>query len=284
MHVLNVAVPPDLPARWAGWLAPERQPFFLKPGEAHGLGLAGVPLPPGGLVPELRDTFALWNVRPDASEVVWLTESEWRGLPASTRRRLVEAQVRNGRGAVERGRAFRDLLPGLGEGRFVWWPSLVTPAVLERVLSLDRPPCQRERVPPEVWEKAASLLPKARDLAGTFARASGPNCFGTVMGAAGVPGAEYEWMDRGPFEAFLRGRTRRVRQMDAPGTVLVWRDEQGAVQHAAVTLGRGLTGEGWALHKPSQSWMTPRVALPTRTLILASRTPGWRLERRALVE
>lgn len=288
MHVLNIPVPPDLLARWSGWLAPERQPFFLQPREASDLGLSAVPLPPGGLVPELRDTFALWNLRPDVSEVVWLTETEWWELPAVTCRRLVSAQVRNGRGAVERGRAFADLLPGLGRGRFVWWPSLITPAVLERVLSLDRPPCQRDRVPPEVWEGAAHLLPKARELAGTFPHASGPNCFGTVMAAAGVVGAEREWMQRAPFEAFLRERTRPTRSADAPGTVLVWRGEAGAVQHAAVTLGRsgsgeGRLGEGWALHKPSQSWMTPRVALPTETLIRASRTPGWRMERRRLL-
>lgn len=94
------------------------------------------------------------------------------------------------------------------------------------------------------------------------------------MGAAGVLGAEREWMQREPFEAFLAGHTRRGGRDDHPGTVLVWRDHSGRVQHAAVTL-----GGGWALHKPSQSWMTARVVLPVRGLIRYSRTRGWRLHR-----
>jgi len=81
-------------------------------------------------------------------------------------------------------------------------------------------------------------------------------------------------MQREPFEAFLAAHTRPGGRDDQPGTLLVWRDVAGAVQHAAVTL-----GGGWALHKPSQSWMTPRVVLPVHTLKRFSRTRGWRLHR-----
>jgi hypothetical protein len=211
---------------------------------------------------------------PEADQVAWLTEEDWHALAPAYRRTLLRAQIKHGRGAIPRVRDFADLLPGLTGTRFVWWPSLVSPAALARVVSEGRPACQREGVPESVWQAAAPLLPRARELAGTFPHASGPNCFGTVMGAAGVSGAEREWMQRGPFEAFLAGRTRRGGRDESPGTVLVWRDAAGAVQHAAVTL-----GGGWALHKPSQSWMTPRVALPTRALIGACRTRGWRLHR-----
>ncbi|MDL2344136.1 hypothetical protein QOL99_08220 [Deinococcus sp. MIMF12] len=84
-------------------------------------------------------------------------------------------------------------------------------------------------------------------------------------------------MQRDPFEAFLAERTRPGGRDDQPGTVLVWRNAAGAVEHAAVTL-----GGGWALHKPSQTWRSARVVLPVRDLIRGSRTPGWRLSRVSL--
>ncbi|GBF05184.1 hypothetical protein DAERI_030350 [Deinococcus aerius] len=279
MRVLNVPVPPDLLQTWAGWLAPARQPFFLTAAEADKLGLKTVPraeefFPPAG---RDTDTFTLWFVLPEASQIAWLTEEDWLALPPSTRRALLGAQVRHGRGAVPRVRDFADLLPHLTGGRFVWWPSLLSPAVLARAVAQGQRECRGAEVPEVVWEAAALLLPRARELAGTFPDASGPNCFGTVMAAAGVGGAEQEWMQREPFEAFLAGRAQPGGRDDQPGTLLVWRDEAGAVQHAAVTL-----GAGWALHKPSQSWMTPRVVLPTSDLIRYSRTRGWRLHRSRL--
>lgn len=178
---------------------------------------------------------------------------------------------------MPRVRDFADLLPQLIGTRFVWWPSLMSPAVLARAVTQGQLKCRRADVPENVWDAAAPLLPGARKLAGTFPHASGPNCFGTVMGAAGVEGAERKWVQREPFEAFLADRTQPGGRDGQPGTLLVWRDAEGAVQHAAVTL-----GAGWALHKPSQSWMTARVVLPTSDLIRYSRTRGWRLHRSRL--
>lgn len=278
MNVLGISVPPLLLERWAGWLAPARQPFFLTAEEVAVLGLETVPRAEVRLTPELRDTFHEWNITPHAERVAWLSEEDWGSLSPTARRRLLRAQVRHGRGGVARTRDFADLLPHLAGARFVWWPSLVSPLVLERVVSSGGLACQRDLVPGEVWDAAAPVLPRARELAGTFPHASGPNCFGTVMGAAGVPGAEREWVWREPFETFLADRTGRGGRDDHPGTVLVWRDRSGRVQHAAVTL-----GGGWALHKPSQSWMTARVVLPVRGLIRYSRTRGWRLHRSRLL-
>lgn len=277
MRVLNVPVPPGLLDQWAGWLAPARQPFFLTVAEAGALGLETVLRAEAHLTPEVRDTVHEWSVPPAADRVAWLTEEDWRDLSPTVRRGLLRAQVRHGRGGVARTREFADLLPGLGGARFVWWPSLVSPAALKRVVSAGGLACQREFILEEVWDAASLLLPRARELAGTFPHASGPNCFGTVMGAAGVLGATEEWMQRAPFEAFLRERTRAGGRDDHPGTLLVWRDREGRVQHAAVTL-----GGGWALHKPSQSWITPRVVLPARDLIRWCRTRGWRLHRSRL--
>ncbi|MBB5234968.1 hypothetical protein [Deinococcus budaensis] len=274
MRVLNIPVAPHLLTAWAGWLAPERQPFFLTGEEARRLGLDTVPRAAATFTPEERDTLALWNVSGEADRIAWLREEQWNALPLATRRALLQAQVRHGRGAVPRVRDFADRLPGLEGSRFVWWPSLLSPAVLARVVAREGLDCQRAAVPEAVWEAAHPRLPGARDLAGTFPHASGPNCFGTVMGAAGVDGAAREWMQRSPFEAFLASRTRPGGRDDAPGTLLVWRDAAGAAQHAGVTL-----GGGWALHKPSQTWLTPCVVLPVEQLKRFSRTRGWRLHR-----
>lgn len=279
MHVLNIPVSPDLLRRWRSWLAPPRQPFFLTPAEADALGLDTHPRAGAPLTPEERDTFTVWNVPAQADRVAWLSLEEWDALPPARRRTLLHAQVRHGRGNLPLRRQFAPLLPEPLPARFLWRPGWLTPAVLARIVSDDRPACQRAGVPEQVWRAARPLLPCARDLAGTFPAGSGPNCFGTVMAAAGVVGAEREWMQREPFEGFLRERTRPAGQDEQPGTLLVWRSADGLAQHAAVTL-----GGGWALHKPSQGWMTPRVVLDVQTLKRSCRTPGWQLTRRTLLE
>jgi hypothetical protein len=164
--------------------------------------------------------------------------------------------------------------------RFVWWKSVLRDAatvVLPRIVSEDLGPSRHRAVPASVWAAVGDVLPNARELAGTFPAGSGPNCFGTVMAAAGVEGAAEEWMQRQPFDAWLDQRTTRGGRDEVPGTVLVWRDANRAVQHAAVTL-----GAGWALHKPSQSWMTPRKIRTTREILRSTRTPGWHLHRHTI--
>jgi hypothetical protein len=278
MRVLGVPVPADLLRQWAQWLAPERQPFFLTAGEAADLGMtAGEPVTD----PQLRDTYAMY----DASGLVvsWLTEPEFLALPRGARSGLVRAQLGHQRAAVP---TVRRWLPLIGpkardqaDGhRFVWWPSLLAghaAGVLPHLVSEDLLPDQRAAVPDATWDRAAQVLPRARELAGTFPIGSGPNCFGTVMAAAGVPGAATAWMQREPFESWLRSATRPGGRDEVPGTVLVWRSVAGStVQHAAVTL-----GAGWALHKQSQCWYSPRLVLRTADVIAASRTRGWRLSR-----
>lgn len=278
MRVLNIEVPPQLAARWRAWLAPEQQPLFLTAAEAHTFGLSTVPRADDALAPETRDTFTVWAVAPQADQVVWVDRAHWEALPPGLRRALLRAQVSHGRGNVPLGRAYADLWPGLPRGRLLWTPEHLSPAVLTRWAERDGLPCQRAQVPGTVWAGAAALLPGARALAGTFPEGSAGNCFGAVMGAAGVPGAAQTWMGREPFEAFLRAQARPGGRDDQPGTVLVWRSAGGLVQHAAVTL-----GGGWALHKPAQTWWTPRVVLPVVALKHYSRSRGQRLERWRLV-
>jgi hypothetical protein len=97
------------------------------------------------------------------------------------------------------------------------------------------------------------------------------------MATCGVEGAHDVWMHREPFEDWLAQHTTKGGHDGEPGTILVWRSVDGAVQHAAVTL-----GDGWALHKPSQGWMSPTKVLALREMKYSARARGQRLHRRHL--
>lgn len=271
--------------RWASWLAPSRQPFFLTAVEAAQLAVT----PNGrreGLSPELRDTYAVWTLAEDLV-VVWLEEGAFYARHREVRAALVRAQVRHRRGAVPAIRDWANLLDpevlsAQAEGEhFLWWPSLVASRrdlILERVVSDGRLPCRRMLVPEEVWDAASSILPRARELSGTFpegsrgssyARGSATNCFATVMAAAGVRGADDERLV--PFDAWLAANGAAGGSDDRPGTVLVWRDADHQDTHAAVTL-----GGAWALHKPGQEWFSPHQVVTVRDLIRLA-PPGVRL-------
>jgi hypothetical protein len=289
VDILGIEVETSLMRRWADWLAPTCQPFFLTAAEAAELGLSSS----GGLVddlsPELRDTYETWNLAKDL-EVVWLDEDAFHALPPDGRAGLILAQVRHGRGAVPSVTDWADIFDAQGlreqaDGhRFVWWPSLVEHhlgIVFERVFGEWQLPCQRMAVPEEVWRTASSILPNARALSGTFASGSrgssfatgsAANCFATVMGAAGVHCPNDE-----PFEAWLAASCTAGGTDDAPGTVLVWRDADGDNTHAAVTL-----GGGWALHKPGQEWLSPRQVLTIGDLNRLA-PPGVALHRYSLL-
>lgn len=64
------------------------------------------------------------------------------------------------------------------------------------------------------------------------------------------------------------------RARDLAGTVYVWRDAGGVPAHAAVSL-----GDGWAMHKESQGWMSPVTLLPIRCVILGGRRSAHRVHR-----
>ncbi|ADB34602.1 hypothetical protein Kfla_5596 [Kribbella flavida DSM 17836] len=278
MRVLDIEISPDLLASWVGWLAPDRQLFFVTADQAKQWGL---PLDPTEPDQNLRDTYRRFWVDKGLKSV-WLDEAAFFGLPRETRAELVRAQVTHERSAVPTVRAWRDELgPAIAQQadghRFVWWKSVLRDSaavVLSRLLSQQYGPSRHRAVPAEVWNAAAPLLPRVRELAGTFANGSGPNCFGTVMAAAGVEGAAEQWMQREPFEQWLQEHTTRGGDDAVPGTVLVWRDSEHAVQHAAVTL-----GPGWTFHKPNQTWSGPRKVRTTQEVIKSNRASGRYLHR-----
>lgn len=251
--ILGIPVPDDLMARWREWFAPPLQPFPLAALDDRMRALLPrrEPVRPSD---EVRDTFHLYG-----GERVWLTRHEFAALPTPVRRAL---------------RYRRKPTPvwDLGAGD----------APLAAYVHDGVHDSQHAAVAEATWRRAAGLLSRARELAGTFPAGSGPNCFGTVMAAAGVAGAEHEWMFEEPFAAWLGAHTTPLPpgpdQDHEPGIVLVWTSvESGLPAHAAVTL-----GDGWALSKPSQAWCSPRVVWPVRRTILRSRYPGLRLERHRL--
>jgi hypothetical protein len=278
MRALNIEVPRDLLERWIEWFAPSVQPFLVDTDLAASLGMQPDRT---GLTAELRDTFEIYNL-PSNLFWVWLSEPDFLRFPRHQRAALVRAQRTLGREIVPSvtswARLLGDTVRGQADGRrFVWWPSLLRgyeEQVLTNYVEQGRRPSRHDEVKEETWDVAANVLSEARSLAGKFAVTSGPNCFGTVMAAFGVAGADSVWMQREPFEEWLSDTTRPGGQDDDPGTVFVWRSPDGLAQHAAVTL-----GAGWALHKPSQGWMSPTKTLTVTDVKHSSREKGRRLQR-----
>lgn len=246
--MLGIAVDADTLDRWHGWLMPAEQPFLVPRDVADATGLAD---DRERLTLELTDSFWLYDRRGRA--VCWLTRKQALRLPPVVRRAQPAAHH---------------------------WPSpdyardIVT---VVRVVENHRHPDRHPEVAPATWERASAVLPSARLLAGSFPDRSGPNCLGTVMGAAGVAGAAQTWMQPGPFEEWLAAAARPGGRDHEAGTLLVWRDADQGVQHAAVTL-----GDGWALDKPSQGWMSPTRVLAVRDAIASARVRGHHLQRRTL--
>ncbi|MFX0537883.1 hypothetical protein ACQBAT_03885 [Ornithinimicrobium sp. Y1847] len=252
--------------RWRGWWAPARQPFPVRglPDEL----LAGLPAgsstpgetePPSGKVAdEVRDTFFLYG-----GTWRWFTQEQFAELPRGVRSALSAAR-----------RAHQRSKPSSP------WPSeLRDDGRLQRWVAAGAVTSQHREVEESTWSRAVDVLPQARALAGSFADGSGPSCFGTVMAAAGVPGAAEEWMTQEPFEAWLAATTTKVRGTAYdrdPGVVLLWH-ERGELAHAAVTI-----GDGWTLSKPSQSWSSPRLVWTTRRTISSWTFAGTRLSRRRI--
>lgn len=293
MQVLGIEVSQSLIQQWRAWLAPPAQPFFLSEDQAEACALGDSAPRTSAISGELRDTYAAYRVA-RSLQAVWLDEQAFSSAPRPVRGLVVRAQVEHRRALVPTVRrwagafAAEELRAQADGHRFVWWPPMLEQAddaLVGRIVTWRERllPSRHSEVPRQVWTGAGPVLPAAEELAGTFPAGSGPNCFGTVMAAAGVAGAAVTQMLQDPFEAWLRDHARAVADdrragsdMRA-GTVLVWRDRDNAARHAAVTL-----GGGWALHKPSQSWAAPRKVLTVREVLRVSRLAGLRLHRYAL--
>ena len=121
-------------------------------------------------------------------------------------------------------------------------------------------------------------FPELLPLLGTFAADSGPNCFGSVMAACGVPGVSGLWMHSPPFMRWLERVAVPSDDLGACGTVLIWRDASGQVQHAALAL-----GHGWLFHKEAQAWFSPRQVVRQQEALERWRHEGWTVSGYALL-
>lgn len=179
MDVLGIPVANSMVSRWREWLMPDEQPFLVPYGEANRLGFDD---DRDRVTAELRDSFQLYGLRADQA-VCWLSRSDSRQLSAEVRRVQPSPHLWPNHDATDLTRT------------------------IKRVENRRRASRHRD-VGNRVWSRADDALPGARELAGTFPTGSGPNCFGAVMGAAGVGGAASSWMQRGAFEQWLVDATR----------------------------------------------------------------------------
>ena len=295
MRVLGCTVPQHFQESWEGHLTPPEQPFFVSQALAEELGVwprwTRLEFSALGLPLTLTDTFACYAVPAQVPWALLLDESGFNALPERHRAALLREQLAHGRGRVEQLDEWTRLLPteagrlraASTAGLFLWWPPLWQTlsaasrrGVLLHLLTEDRLPHRGAEVNPEQWKRIDALLPDVRRLAGTFARASGPNCLGTVMAACGIPLAEVLWMHQGPFMRWLDAFTRPSEAHDRLGTVLVWRDVHLLPQHAALSL-----GGGWVFQKDAQSWLAPRQIVTLPEVLGRWNEPGWTVSAHA---
>ena len=228
---------------------PELQPFLVNRTEAKRRGWRDGS---SELTLEWRDTFELYG-RTNDEIIVWLDRSAFLALEHEERRRQP---------APHR------------------WPPSEVLRDCDRVIryvEFGRRPSRHQEVAESTWNGCMKKLPFAKEIAGRFQNRSGPNCFGTVMGAAGLSGAANHWIQIEPFDSWLGANAVPGGDDDVPGTVFVWRTTDGVPCHAAVTL-----GDGWLLHKPSQGWMSPIKVLSVLDGKYSARGRGRYLHRYTL--
>lgn len=210
-------------------------------------------------IPEWVDTFFMY-----AGTWKWLNESDFLALRPRHQRALLAVRRQTGRPKT---------MPA-------WTSELATTGdrlMLDWIASGAVRPSRHEDVPAGVWDHASPLLPRARQLAGTFApTGSGPNCFGTVMAAAGVADTEDVQIGPDQFQTWIDQHTEPINGTphdNEPGIIFGW-TEHGKLAHATVTI-----GSGWMLAKPSQSWSSPRLISTVRETVNSWRYPDTRLSR-----
>ncbi len=189
-------VPKATLAAWKRHWSPPSQPFFISDALARRLPpwprftrkefqQSGVPL-------SLHDTFATYDVT-ETPWVIWLTYGAFYSLGESERLELLTEQRGFGRGGVVHLGDVADQLDTTrlsaltADGLFVWWPHLWNllhaseqNRVLRTFVETDRLFCRRGELSLESWQRVASSLPGARELAGSFLPESGGNCLATV--------------------------------------------------------------------------------------------------------
>lgn len=258
LTALGIPVSDEQIDRWLGFYAPGRQPFRLSHLDVEIVRLIPVTAEVE-VTDELRDTFFMYG----GGDWAWLTEDEFADLSHRARPALADERRR---------RIHPKPAPA--------WPSdtMIVPRLI-RWIEAGARPSLHALAQDQLNQASAGPLPRALELAGTFPQGSGPNCFGIVMAAAGLP-VESNWVQQDQFAQWLAESTEPATRHSLdhePGRVLVWR-ENGELVHAAVTL-----GGGWVLQKQSQSWSSPTLVWTVEELIRSWRFPGTQLSRHVLL-
>ena len=285
-EVLNIPVSAPLMRVWNNLFVPTLQPFYISEQtltESWAAPLLGLPiwkrdeLHAYHLPLSVWDTLNLYELAPEATWLLLLDEAGFEALPTETQIRLLTVQLSLRRGGVE----YSD---AMGQAR-VWWPQTwkaLTPDArwkrLKRFLEDDRLPCRRHDLTLMHRRALRRRFPALIPLLGTFAPDSGPNCLGSVMTACGVPGVQQLWMHGPPFLRWLERVSVPSDDLAAPETVLVWRDADGVLQHAALSL-----GHGWLFHKEAQAWFAPRQVVRQQGALDRWRHEGWTVSGYALL-
>lgn len=296
--ILGCPVSDALLDTWAERIVFEREPLLLTE-EACGLLPAGTVILSakefsalGGWVSlDFHDSYDLYAMRRQGLQAALLTPAEFRSLPPSARTALMRLQAERGRGQIY-GEAFvRELCQGRMPEAFKQdlfetdgglmlalrhdaWRALSGEA-RRRWLAAFVPHGRQDCLSATLRDR---LSPSVRALSGTFAPQSGPNCFATALAAVtddpvqalSIAGL---WLHPEPLLRGLDQRGFKARPMhdhSAPGSVLLFADATGRVQHACFALGEGL-----ALNKDSQAWYAPRQIQPLTTVLENWLEPGW---------
>jgi hypothetical protein len=291
MMILNCPVSAVLWEHWSNHFSPPAQPFYVSDflaQQIHGLPrwsraeFLALQLPL-----TLTDTFKDYAVSSDAPWVLLLDELTYNTLGSALQKALLEEQQVYGRGLIEPLHEWQSHLPTLSElfssaaphQLFVWWPSLwhrlplwARHAVVLKFITTDRLSHRGGELTNEHWTRIERHLPGVRPLAGTFAPDSGPNCLATTLAAFGVRNVGGLWLHSGPFERWLQTMAVQSDTVDELGTILVWRNAQEQVQHAAVAL-----GGNWLFHKEAQSWSAPRQIVPLSQALERWAEDGWQV-------
>ncbi|MDO4607348.1 MAG: hypothetical protein Q4B12_08525 [Bowdeniella nasicola] len=258
LPVLGIPVSPELVDKWKNFWSFPVQPFPVKglPAELLEQLPASRDVTPSG---EYRDTFYLY----DAADRRFYSQGDIASLPGNVRSELLR---------VQKNSYPEPIVPA--------WPG--DPFLLPKMIRWIEHGVRSSlhEIAAQSLEAASSeKLPAAKSLAGTFAERSGPNCFHTVMCAAGENPPD-PWVTQDVFTEFLERRAEPLKDNRADataGVIFTW-TLHGELAHAAVTL-----GDGWSLVKPSQSWSSPRLVWTVPEVVASWRIKGATMQRWMLV-
>lgn len=154
---------------------------------------------------------------------------------------------------------------------------------LKAFIERDRENCLSSSLTMEAWEQIEQKCsPWVRELAGTFATQSGPNCFATTLSALARDCQTFEatkdlWLHPEPFFQQLQDWQYQPEAFDAANlpdqSALVFRDGSGKAQHACLHLTGGLV-----LNKDAQGWSAPRQIRTLDSLLQSWMQPDWTLQ------